>query len=162
MSNSLQGGIAQIPTLYKGYQFRSLLEARWAVFFDAIGQRWEYEPERFEVCGGKTYLPDFALIGEDGEIWAYAEVKSRTKDEVDIGFRNLHELLLKVGRKSPIAYLLCGIPGEIFIFASVMTVAKTGPIWIFRQSLDDAFSGADEGIKAARSARFEHGESGRT
>ena len=34
-----------IPTVYKGYRFRSRLEARWAVFFDACGAKWEYEPE---------------------------------------------------------------------------------------------------------------------
>ena len=29
--------IQVIETAYKGYRFRSRLEARWAVFFDAIG-----------------------------------------------------------------------------------------------------------------------------
>jgi hypothetical protein len=47
-----------IETRYKGYRFRSRLEARWAVFFDALGLRWEYEPEGFELPSGR-YLPDF-------------------------------------------------------------------------------------------------------
>ena len=29
--------IKAIETVYKGYRFRSRLEARWAVFFDACG-----------------------------------------------------------------------------------------------------------------------------
>ena len=29
-----------IETVYKGFKFRSRLEARWAVFFDACGVRW--------------------------------------------------------------------------------------------------------------------------
>jgi hypothetical protein len=33
-------GIVAIPTRYKGYHFRSRLEARWAVFFDALGIKW--------------------------------------------------------------------------------------------------------------------------
>ena len=38
-----------IQTEYKGYLFRSRLEARWAVFFDACGVRWEYEPEGYDL-----------------------------------------------------------------------------------------------------------------
>ena len=30
-----------IETKYKGFRFRSRLEARWAVFFDALGIEWE-------------------------------------------------------------------------------------------------------------------------
>ncbi|GAA1283524.1 hypothetical protein [Streptomyces javensis] len=36
-------------TRYASYRFRSRLEARWAVFFDALGIRWEYEPQSFEL-----------------------------------------------------------------------------------------------------------------
>lgn len=53
--------IAAIETEYAGYLFRSRLEARWAVFFDAIGVEWEYEIEGFETEGGERYLPDFYL-----------------------------------------------------------------------------------------------------
>jgi hypothetical protein len=52
--------IKAIETRYAGYQFRSRLEARWAVFFDALGVKWEYEPEGFETRCGR-YLPDFYL-----------------------------------------------------------------------------------------------------
>lgn len=54
-----------IETVYKGCRFRSRLEARWAVFFDALGVEWEYEPQGFEkqmAWGGSVrYLPDFYL-----------------------------------------------------------------------------------------------------
>ena len=49
-----------IATTYRGVRFRSRLEARWAVFFDAMGWRWEYEP--FDADG---YIPDFVLLGDD-------------------------------------------------------------------------------------------------
>ena len=50
-----------IDTIYNGYKFRSRLEARWAVFFDAAGIKYEYEPEGFDLGGGCLYLPDFYL-----------------------------------------------------------------------------------------------------
>ena len=49
-----------IETRYKGYRFRSRLEARWAVFFDAIGRPWEYERQGYALPSG-NYLPDFWL-----------------------------------------------------------------------------------------------------
>src|SRR3989442_1494282 len=53
--------IKAIETNYHGFRFRSRLEARWAIFFDAIGVEWEYEKEGFEIDGGIRYLPDFWL-----------------------------------------------------------------------------------------------------
>ena len=47
-----------IETCYKGYRFRSRLEARWAVFFDALGLEWQYEAEGYDL-DGDWYLPDF-------------------------------------------------------------------------------------------------------
>lgn len=55
--------VRPIETRYHGYRFRSRLEARWAVFFDTLGVRWEYEVEGFELPSGR-YLPDFWLPRE--------------------------------------------------------------------------------------------------
>lgn len=55
------GEAKAIETRYAGHLFRSRLEARYAVFFDALGVRWEYEPEGFELGDGVRYLPDFWL-----------------------------------------------------------------------------------------------------
>jgi hypothetical protein len=63
--------IKPIETIYNGYRFRSRLEARWAVFFDALGIRYEYEPEGFVLENGKSYLPDFFLP----ELKTYVEIK---------------------------------------------------------------------------------------
>lgn len=69
--------IKPIETIYNGYRFRSRLEARWAVFFDAAGIKYQYEPEGFCVTGFDGpdfyYLPDFYF--PDQEI--YGEVKGR-------------------------------------------------------------------------------------
>ena len=53
--------IKAIETEYHGYRFRSRLEARWAVFFDALGVPYEYEPEGYRLPSGRTYLPDFRV-----------------------------------------------------------------------------------------------------
>jgi len=53
--------IKAIETVYNGYKFRSRLEARWAVFFDALGIRYEYEKEGYQLPDGTKYLPDFWL-----------------------------------------------------------------------------------------------------
>jgi hypothetical protein len=50
-----------IETKWRGYSFRSRLEARWAVFFDALGLEWDYESEGFQLPGGYRYLPDFKV-----------------------------------------------------------------------------------------------------
>lgn len=49
-----------IETVYKGYRFRSRLEAKWAYFFDQIGVKYQYEVEGYELPGTR-YLPDFLL-----------------------------------------------------------------------------------------------------
>ena len=53
--------IKPIETLYNGYRFRSRLEARWAVFFDTLGVKYEYEPEGYVLPDGTYYLPDFLI-----------------------------------------------------------------------------------------------------
>lgn len=72
-----------IQTEYKGYRFRSRLEARWAVFFDACGVEWEYEPEGYDLGDGVYYLPDFLLHSVDGRDGGdiYVEVKGKMTAE---------------------------------------------------------------------------------
>ncbi len=71
-----------IETEYKGYRFRSRLETRWAIFFDACGVDWEYEPEGYDLGDGLYYLPDFLLHGVDGRDGGdlYVEVKGQMTD----------------------------------------------------------------------------------
>jgi hypothetical protein len=73
--------ISAIETTYKGYRFRSRLEARWAVFFDALEIKWEYEPQGYEkeMYDDKKimYLPDFYL--PDSKL--YIEVKGNSDFE---------------------------------------------------------------------------------
>lgn len=64
--------IQVIQTEFDGYLFRSRLEARWAVFFNELGIKYEYEKEGYELPSGR-YLPDFWLP----ELDIYVEIKSR-------------------------------------------------------------------------------------
>lgn len=77
--------IKPIETHYKGYRFRSRLEARWAVFFDTAGIKWEYESEGYQQTIGWNedgtpsefvkYLPDFFLPRTS----TFVEVKGSNK-----------------------------------------------------------------------------------
>ena len=55
--------ITAIPTTYRGIEFRSRLEAKWAAMFDGLEWQWEYEP--IDLNG---YIPDFILLFRDKEI----------------------------------------------------------------------------------------------
>ena len=60
-----------IQTEYNGILFRSRLEARWAILFDALKIDWVYEPECFELSNGLKYTPDFYIDKYD----LYIEIK---------------------------------------------------------------------------------------
>ncbi len=74
--------IKAIETKYKGYKFRSRLEARWAVFFDALGIKWEYEKEGYALGDAGLYLPDFWLPGISGGAWI--EIKGEYPTDAEL------------------------------------------------------------------------------
>lgn len=63
--------IKPIETRYNGCHFRSRTEARWAVYFDTIGIKYEYEKEGYDLGELGWYLPDFWLP----EYQMFVEVK---------------------------------------------------------------------------------------
>lgn len=73
-----------LDTEYKGFRFRSRLEARWAVFMDAMGVQYEYEREAYDL-DGLFYLPDFWLP----QMKAHLEIKPEqpTDDETEKAVR---------------------------------------------------------------------------
>lgn len=133
--------IKPIETRYKGYRFRSRTEARYAVFFDAMMLRWEYEVEGYRLSSGQLYLPDFYLPDHQ---W-HVEIKGYPPSFAD-------RLKIKAFDDDPpgdsLGVILCvGQPS----FDSVQhLVERVGGWW---PSVNDA-------IDKALSARFEHGESG--
>lgn len=81
MANERGQSIRIIRTRWHGCQFRSKLEAKWAIVFELMGLEWSYEPEGFMV-GNVWYEPDFLVAGFDGrgEGWSFIEVKGNMKD----------------------------------------------------------------------------------
>jgi len=105
--------IKPIETTYAGHRFRSRLEARWAVFFDAYGVEWIYEPQGYETDAGR-YLPDFWLP----DISAWVDVKGTMTPDV---WRRLcgvlwalpakpEDLPARRKRGTPVLLLLSDIP----------------------------------------------------
>lgn len=74
--------IKPIETYYNGFHFRSRLEARYAVFLDAIGAKWEYEPQGYKLGDNLYYLPDFLVHDVKGRYCGdlYIEVKGKMTD----------------------------------------------------------------------------------
>jgi len=96
-----------IETYYKGYRFRSRTEARWAVFFDKLGLRWDYEEEGYVLPKTGCYLPDFKVILPSDEI-IYCEVNhSEADDFADDEIRKLREFAHERRCK---VILLTGVP----------------------------------------------------
>lgn len=110
--------IKAIPTRYRGYHFRSRIEARWAVFFETLGVQWEYEPEGFDL-DGEHYLPDFRVTTGDLVYWY--EVKPAGVD-CDPKFQSFSDMICRDNPESenyaPVwnlgARLLSGDPVDVF------------------------------------------------
>lgn len=107
--------VKAIETRYAGHRFRSRLEARWAVLFDAAGIQWEYEVEGWELPSGR-YLPDFWLP----QVMMWAEVKPTRLSGLE--FQRCRELAIGAGFD---VLLLDGKPERRHY--SAITVLKRDP-----------------------------------
>lgn len=196
--------VKAIETTWRGYRFRSRLEARWAVFFDAAGIRWEYEPEGFTIgCyegHERPWLPDFKVTFPNGT-WYWVEVKgdpdyfSTEKGKwfwhnIDFGggppgFPNCGDLpdmrggILFLGGLPPeaggylIACLICHHKGVWWTPVAIGDNGSSPDIDLDPRSIDStapadfqpqargrhSVSRITRAVNAAKSARFEHGES---
>jgi hypothetical protein len=179
-----------IETNYKGFRFRSRSEARWAVFLDTIQISWRYEEQGFDLNGTgylpDFWVPDWnawveikgpkptpeeidkcRLLSEasgklvllvSGDPWIEGERKlydvmlfSKPEDhrhmsegwEFGEGRRNSREIWLVSDDLG--AFTLNSIPHD----------------GDHKYPLSGSYAYTIvEGLKAARGARFEHGESG--
>ena len=123
--------IKAIETVYRGYRFRSRLEARWAVFFERLGMNWEYEPEGFELPSGDWYLPDFRITAHGVTFWV--EVKPRhigSDPKFDEFTKSSHYAVLVSGDPYD-ALMGCRICPRCGIFHKEMTV--TGNLVISKE-----------------------------
>jgi hypothetical protein len=74
-----------IPTQYRGVNFRSRLEARWAAFFDLLHWDWQYEP--LDLAG---WIPDFAVWGISDHI--LVEIKPVTGLEDPLAIETMRKI----------------------------------------------------------------------
>lgn len=158
--------IKPIETFYAGCNFRSRLEARWAVFFDALGVIWRYEPEGYVLPSGVCYLPDFYFPTYK----CYGEVKPEGFDS-----DSRHEEFVANGGECLL--LFKGVPGqypnEIFektesgiwyqdgyAFADIVWGEKYGLFFCGPHSLPETADQMPEFMYAtnmANTIRFEYG-----
>lgn len=177
--------INAIDTYYKGYKFRSRLEARWAVAFDAVGIKWEYEPEGFE-SDGVRYLPDFRLTNVRHRSWSdqfapvWVEVKGVMTEEDLLKIRKFTGYTEEYGAPMENPLLVIGNPPDgkwidweikwpewnfAFMdgdeYPAYFTMHKD-QIWIAGPDHYEFDGGRlmTEMINAAKQARFEHGQKG--
>ncbi len=156
-----------IQTVYRGYRFRSRLEARWAVFFDALGLAFQYEPEGFDL-GGVWYLPDFYL--PDIRCWVEVKGQEPSKHErflIDLLNQQMDDaaviLWTPVGSPSPNPYEWSVVQCLSCLTLSVWDL-KTGADGDMHCCEAPQWSRTSEQLMqaytAARQARFEFGEKG--
>lgn len=203
-----------IETEYKGYRFRSRLEARWAVFFDALRIEWKYETEGYEVDGAR-YLPDFFLpasndwvevkgdpkgllsaigrmrtvLGENSPLPGFAAGKASLLILGELPTATSGTVLHQCYTRRGVAVRTAGLSRRWFFFGpkgdTWMPLAiepsivlalfgrqfGTGAVdmtieddWVVRHEVLPTavhFGPAFDAYRAARHARFEHGERGR-
>ena len=92
------------PVYYNGFKTNSKLEARWMVFFDAFGIKYQYEPDVFKLENGILYRPDFLLTNVNWKYGnnVYCEIKGtddfskiKIEDQVKIlSFAEEHPILV--------------------------------------------------------------------
>lgn len=180
--------IRPIETRYKGYRFRSRLEARWAVFFDNYGLRYEYELEGYRI-GSVCYLPDFFLP----DLGVFVEIKPTKALSLE-DITKLFAFALDGDKKT---LLIIGTPGNHTIFLldrrHIVTLEEYGELTVetVAEVIADLEEGASvtiaplpltnrefslvyaslppyhdyklvESVTKAREARFEFGENGTT
>jgi len=179
-----------IQTRYAGHYFRSRLEAKWAVFFDALGIEWEYEPEGYEFSNGRRYLPDFYLPACGTWIEVKGDPRYYDRDLMLTAARELPNNPT-YGEQGPVLMTLGNIPRPTLRDDVVWTfngfrregrftdserwsfnefTKNNRPWWVdgtyspdpLKATLEPEENDCHEAYAAARSARFEHGEEGAT
>lgn len=154
-------GLKPIETKYKGYRFRSRLEARYAVLFEAMGFKWEYEKEGYQLPKLGGYLPDFYLtsyrvlaFGRETKSYdAIVEIKPFTP--TDLEFEKMKVLAAQVEDLNIDCFICVGVPGED---ATLYRIENQQIFASHFWDVNSPFAHSFDACKTAKSARFEHGE----
>lgn len=152
--------IKPIETSYKGYRFRSRTEARWAIVFDGMDLKWEYEKEGYDLPGYGWHLPDFYLPKQPSII----------VDGLIIEIKGQDAKLIERAKASSLTYLLnlpviilCGVPGDhswylLYTDNRFDSTQYSKESWWTFAGIKVRKSDVQKAYEAARSSRFEFGE----
>lgn len=159
-------GPAPIETQYRGYRFRSRLEARWAVVFDALGWEWTYEIEGYELRGGR-YLPDFHIRLPEGMVrwWEIKPPRESQPPAAAVLELRWLDLVAATGQVLVVAH---GMPEsashswDVWTLEPVPAAGGADGIRVtvsgYGLAADRMYGAWDAALRAGRSARFEHDE----
>lgn len=102
MSHSGYGNkrYAAIPTRYRGVEYRSKAEARWAALFSLCGIDADYEPPAYELPHGR-YVVDFWLRMGEG---LFAEIKGSEASLTVDAVTKASQLVM--GTQKPLVFLV--------------------------------------------------------
>lgn len=102
------------PTIYKGTQMRSRLEAGFAQWLDGFANPWAYEPHAFGGVGGQ-YLPDFrvdeVLLRDGTRGHVYVEVKPPIWRDDRAEEEQLRRRMSTIFESEPNAVVIVAQPG---------------------------------------------------
>ena len=168
--------IKAIETVYNGYRFRSRLEARWAVYFDALNIQYQYEMQGFELGPLGRYLPDFYLT----KYRIYVEVKPEMPSGIELAkilaFGKEHSIVI-ADAQPDLRWYHSNYCFEMYSDDGLQINQgyypyceqccsfyehKSGRIWLRLGSENLEYIGEQSdfqnAVLSARQARFEHGE----
>lgn len=151
--------IAPIETRYAGCRFRSRTEARFAVFLDTLRITWEYEAQGYQLASGARYLPDFKLP----DLKLFIEIKGTDPTGKDLD--KVREFAVAAKGHGYVTLMLVGSlprpePDTADIPAHAFLVREDWVRDVVTQWKPATPPGIRAALTAARSARFEFGESG--
>jgi hypothetical protein len=159
------------------------LEARWAVFFDALGIEWEYEPQGYDLGELGWYLPDFVIHPFGSSVSTYMEIKP----DKDVSEKDAKKFLafaegIIESDATGVVLICAGDPmaDQISMFGKLDGIKRSSfygvdhktfiPVWVLISKGIAAVQAMDheskikhastviQAMKKARQARFEHGE----
>jgi len=134
----MQTNIKPIQTAYNGYKFRSRLEARWAVFFDAMYIRYEYEIEGYDLGPAGWYLPDFWL--PDFSLW----VEVKPSRQINVKENKEHQQAETLQNMTGYPVMLCyGMPKQLYhyLYIADVTDSSCGTSEFYATFIMDEYTG---------------------
>lgn len=141
--------IRPIETKYNGYRFRSRLEARWAIFFGAVGLDYQYEVEGFKM-GDMEYLPDFYIPSID----RWFEIKGKPMSIEEI--KKCEQFCYRTDNKNIKFSILIGAP-ELIQCDNILGISEFTWEWPSASYPSDTLFFAEGLVKEEYYSRFLRG-----